>query len=61
MAKVKQEIVANVSDFSVALADNGYIIEYRGSDADDNWTDCKKLVLSVDELISEVKYILTKR
>jgi hypothetical protein len=61
MAKKKNEIVGGVTDFSVSLADNGFIVEYSGQDEDDNWSSSKKLILSVDELIAEVKDILTRR
>lgn len=61
MAKTKQEVTSGVTDFSVTLADNGFIVDYRGNDKDDNWAEVKKLVLTVDELIAEVKNILTKR
>lgn len=61
MAKKKNEVVNGVTDFSVSLADNGFIVEYSGHDEDDNWASSKKLMLSVDELIAEIKDILTKR
>lgn len=61
MAKKKTEVVSGVTDFSVALADNGFIVEYTGEDEDGNWTSVKKLVLGVDALVEEVKFILTKR
>jgi len=61
MAKKKNEVVAGVTDFTVSLADNGFIVEYSGQDEDDNWSNSKKLILSVDDLIAEVKDILTRR
>lgn len=61
MAKVKQPVVTGVSDFSVTLADNGFVVDYSGSDIDDNWTSTKKLLLTVDELVAEIKDIITKR
>lgn len=61
MAKKKSEVVSDVTDFSVTFADNGFIIEYTGNDADDNYTHVKKLVMGLDELIAEVKEVLNKR
>jgi len=61
MAKKKNEVVSDVTDFSVTFADNGFIIEYTGNDADQNYSHVKKLVMSVEELIAEVKDAINKR
>ena len=61
MAKRRSEVISDVTDFSVTFADNGFIIEYTGNDADENYSHVKKLVMTLDELIAEVKEVINKR
>jgi len=52
-------ITKDVSSFNVDFADNGYIINYSGQDDDDNWSNTKKVVLSLEELIDEIRYAVS--
>lgn len=41
--------------FTINMYDNGYMIEVGGRDKDNNWSNAKILVQSVDELLALVR------
>lgn len=56
------EVTNKVEDISIAFADNGYIIEYRGYDNNDEWASAKVVVLSLEEMIEVIRDVaLNKR
>jgi len=56
------EVTNKVEDISIAFADNGYIIEYRGYDNNEEWASAKVVVLSLEEMIEVIRDVaLNKR
>lgn len=56
------EVTNKVEDISIAFADNGYIIEYRGYDNNDEWATAKVVVLSLEEMMEVIRDVaLNKR
>lgn len=56
------EVTNKVEDISIAFADNGYIIEYRGYDNNDEWASAKVVVLSLEEMMEVIRDVaLNKR
>jgi hypothetical protein len=62
MAKVKSGVkkisdkMKTVNDsFSINMYDNGFMIEVGGRDHDDNWSQVKILVNSIEELTVLIK------
>jgi hypothetical protein len=54
----KKEIIKDVSDFNVEIADNGYVLNYSGNNSEGDWKNTKIVVTTIDELISEIKRIV---
>lgn len=52
--KVKKD----VSEFRVELANNGFVIEYSGRNANDDWAADKIVVPNIERLFDEVNRII---
>lgn len=52
--KVKKD----VSEFRVELANNGFVIEYSGRNANDDWAADKIVVPNIERLFDEVNHII---
>lgn len=59
MAKKDRTVTKNVTDFNVAIYDNGFTLTYSGNNDDDDWTDAKLIVPTVDQLIDLIKQVVS--
>jgi hypothetical protein len=50
-------ITKEVESINIDFADNGFVMNFSGKDEDDNWTDNKLIVHSLDELIAQIKRV----
>ncbi len=55
------EVTRNVEDMSIAFADNGFIIEYRGNDENEDWASAKVVVLSLEEALEVIRDVATNK
>lgn len=46
----KNAVTKEITDFNVSIYDNGFTVTYSGRDDNDDWTDAKLIVPSVEEL-----------
>jgi hypothetical protein len=54
----KKVVTKGVEDFSVAIAYNGFVIDYSGRTEDDDYEGMKIVVASTEELFAEIQKIL---
>jgi hypothetical protein len=54
----KKEVVKDVSEFTVEMADNGFIVRYNGRDMDDDWADAKRIVPDMNGLIGVIQKLV---
>lgn len=59
MAKKDRTVTKNVTDFNVAIYDNGFTLTYSGNNDEDDWTDAKLIVPNVDQLIDLIKQVVS--
>ena len=59
MAKKDRSVTKNVTDFNVAIYDNGFTLTYSGNNDEDDWTDAKLIVPTVDQLIDLIKQVVS--
>lgn len=57
LEEIMAEVTNKVEDMSIAFADNGYIIEYRGYDDNEEWASAKVVVLSLEDAIEVIRDI----
>lgn len=55
------EVTNKVEDVSISFADNGYIIEYRGNDDNEEWASAKMVVLSLEEALEVIRDVATNK
>ena len=54
------DVLKKINDnFEVIILNNGYLIDIRGRDADDDWTSCKLAVGSIEELFDVITQVST--
>lgn len=52
------DVLKKVNDnFEVSILDNGYMVDIRGRDVEDNWSSCKLAVANIEELIAVITQI----
>lgn len=52
------DILNKINDsFEVSILDNGYVLDIRGRDKQDDWSSCKLAVGTVEELFEVIKEI----
>lgn len=51
-------VTKEVSDFSVSLANNGFVLEYSGRNEEDDWTQDKIVMPDMNHLIKEIERIV---
>lgn len=54
----KKEVVKGVSSVDIEFADNGFVVNYRGEDVNDDWAEAKVLctdLAEVGSLMSKIK------
>jgi len=54
----KKDIVKEVNDFSVDIADNGFVLNYSGRNNDDDWTSAKLVFTEVGQLVAKIYEII---
>lgn len=59
MAKKDRSVTKNVTDFNVAIYDNGFTLTYSGNNDDGDWADAKLIVPSVDQLVDLIKEVVS--
>ena len=59
MAKKDRTVTKNVTDFNVAIYDNGFTLTYSGNNDEDDWTDAKLIVPTVDQLVDLIKQVVS--
>lgn len=52
------KVTKDVNDFSVAMANNGFVLEYSGRNDDDDWTQDKIVMPDLKQLISEIQRLV---
>ena len=57
MARKKQQVTKEVESINIDVADNGYVIGYSGRDNEDNWTDAKIVVKTLQEVFVEIERV----
>jgi hypothetical protein len=57
----KKPVIKEVSDFNVEIADNGFVLNYSGRDADDDWANVKVVLTSAEQLADEINKIILMR
>lgn len=54
----KKEVVKGVSSVDIEFADNGFVVNYRGDDANGDWAEAKIIcndLAEVGNLIAKIK------
>lgn len=52
------DILNKINDsFEVSILANGYVLDIRGRDKQDDWSSCKLAVATVEELFEVIKEI----
>ena len=59
MAKGKKQVVKNVTDFNVAIFDNGFTLNYNGNDSEGDWAEAKVIVSDIDKLCELIRGLAT--
>lgn len=54
----KKEVVKDVSEFTVEMADNGFIVRYSGHDMDGCWADAKRIVADMNGLMGVIQKLV---
>jgi len=54
----KKDIVKEVNDFSVDIADNGFVLNYSGRNNDDDWVNTKLVFTEVGQLVAKIYEII---
>lgn len=54
----KKEVVKGVTDFRVAIADNGFVLEFSGQDVDGDWANAKRIVGDPNALVQAIMKIV---
>ena len=50
--KLSDKLVQVNENFTINMYDNGYMFEIGGRDSKEEWTNCKILVTSLDDLVT---------
>ena len=54
----KKEVVKDVSEFNVEMADNGFIVRYNGRDMDGDWAYAKRIVPDMNGLMGVIQKLV---
>jgi hypothetical protein len=55
VTKISDKLSKVNESFTVNMYDNGYMLEIGGRTADDDWSNAKIMVQSIDELVALIK------
>ena len=59
MAKKDRTVVKGVTDFNVAIFDNGFTLTYSGNNAEGDWSDAKIIVPDIEKLCDLIRNVVT--
>lgn len=58
LVMAKKEVVKGVTDFRVEIADNGFVLEFSGEDANGDWANAKRIVGDPNALVQAIMKIV---
>jgi hypothetical protein len=54
----KKQVTKGVETFDVEIVSNGFVLNYSGKDAEDDWTSTKEIVNTVEQLHQRIDKII---
>jgi hypothetical protein len=54
----KKQVTKGVETFDVEIVSNGFVLNYSGKDAEDDWTSTKEIVNNVEQLHQRIDKII---